>query len=135
MADELTEDEVMRLKAFAATLASKPEGEMKKKANRKLSAASLAKINEAMEMISKCNDTLKALVADGVVETEEDEADGVEKPRGEGKAGEKPADKPEDKPEEKPGKKPGEEKALDLSTMTVEQANDILRLGGNHEGA
>jgi hypothetical protein len=141
MADKLTEEEVTRLKAFAANLPTK------KKAGRKLSAASMAKINAAMEHVGKCMDELKGLVSDGVEETDEDEADGVEehkeKKPGEDKPGETPGEekpKPGENPSEekpKPGyeEKPGKEKALDLSTLTVEQANDILRLGGNHEGA
>jgi hypothetical protein len=144
MADKLTEEEVERLKAFALTLPKKEEP--KKKAGRKLSASSLAKINAAMDHVNQCMDALKGLVSDGVVETDEDESDGVEgekeKPGAEPKPGEeKPGAEPkpgEEKPgaEPKPGEeKPGKEKALDLSTMTVEQANDILRLGGNHEGA
>jgi hypothetical protein len=124
MADKLSEEEVTKLKAFVASLPKKGQ-----KANRKLSAASLANVNAAIESAQKAVDALKALVSDGVEETEEGSNDGVE----DTKAKDPPLG--EEKPgEEKPGEEKPVKKAFDLATMTVDQANNILRQKADKEG-
>lgn len=106
MADKLTEEEVVRLKAFIATLPTPV-----KKAGRKLSAATMESLNKAIAHGENCLAEMKALASSGVEENQDDSTGTEESDTG------------------------GNPKALDLTTMTVEQANDILRHGGNNEGA
>lgn len=105
MAEKLTEEEVTRLKSFIATLPPK-DAEPEKKSGRKLSAASMERITKAIEHATNCMTELKTLASDGVEEQANEASDGVES-----------------------------NKSLDLSTATVEQANEYLRLGGDHKGA
>ncbi len=104
MAEKLTEEEVVKLKGFIASL---PPDKVESKAGKKLSASTLSSINKAMEHATNAIAELKSLASDGVEEgTDNGSSDGTE-----------------------------EQKSLDLSTLTVEQANTILRLGGDRKGA
>lgn len=95
MPEGLTAEEVAKLKALVAP-------KVGEKGNRKLSAASLERVNKAMEHAGNCVEELKALVSDGVVEDDDDTSDGVE-----------------------------EGKALDLAALTLEDANKMLAKGAS----
>lgn len=79
MANELTPEEITKLKQFVASLPGKDTTE---KSGARLSKASREKVDKAIEHCSSCLASLKDLADDGVVEPDEDSNDGVEKPKG-----------------------------------------------------
>ena len=79
MANELTPEEITRLKSFVATLS---ENKTEQKAGARLSKASREKVDKAIEHCSNCLSSLKDLADDGVMEPDEGSNDGVEKPKG-----------------------------------------------------
>lgn len=92
-------------KKLKAFLATLEDGSPLKKTGARLSKASREKLDKAIEHASNCMTSLKDLASDGVEENEEGASDGVTDP-----------------------------KAIDLSTLSVEEADDILRASGKHEG-
>lgn len=121
MADKLTEEEVKALKALAAKLA-----EPSTKAGRKLSAASMACITNAVESAqnaadhaTKCIEHLKGLTSSGTEEQEGDGSDGVEVV---------------DTGDESNVKPDAKQRSLDLTTLSVDEANSILRQKAEKEG-
>ena len=124
MADKLTEEEVTKLKEFIATLPKKSA--KTEKAGRTHSKATMERINKAIEHATNCMAELKSLASDGV------------------EVGNNDGDQDGSGQDDKTALDDGAAidaallahlKSLDPATLTESQANDILRLGGNHEGA
>jgi phage head maturation protease len=117
MADKLTEEEVVKLKAFIAGLAPQT------KAGRKLSAETMKSLKEVHDHAENCLKCVKALISSGVEENENNST-GTEEGEGDNNPG-----------NPKNAQAVVTKSALDLSTITVEQANEILRQAETAKGA
>jgi len=109
MADKLTEEEVVRLKAFIATLP------IEKKTGRKLSAETMKSLKEIHDHADNCLKSVKALISSGV-EDNEDNSTGTEEGEGDNSPG-----------NPKSAKTAPPTKSFNLS-MSVEEANETLRI-------
>lgn len=111
--DVLSKEEVERLKAFAESL------DVNTKSNRKLSAASLARVNAAIESAKAALKELTELVSEGAEEDEGDKVgDGVEEPLGDGREGTDPPKKA----------------VTSLEGLSLEDMTNILRTRGDQKG-
>jgi hypothetical protein len=120
MADKLTEEETVKLKAFLAGLHTE-------KAGRKLSAETIKSLKEIHDHADNCLKCIKGLISSGVEENDDNEAGTETVETGLAPKAAEPASPTKTAPAVST-------KAIDLS-MSVDEANEILRIAETAKGA